>query len=66
MSFENYVRDLFYLKSGAFSDLILKFGEKSWQIHKVLAVCHSDWFQKALTSGLEVRFADRISDLADL
>jgi hypothetical protein len=65
MSFEKYVRDLSYLKSGGFSDLVLKFGEKSWQTHKVLAVCHSEWFRKALTSGLEVIFADKVSDLAD-
>jgi hypothetical protein len=66
MSFEKYVRDLVYLRSGAFSDLVLKFGEKSWQTHKVLAVCHSKWFEKNLTCGMEVRFSDRISDLADL
>lgn len=66
MSFEKYVRDLIYLRSGAFSDLCLKLGEKSWQIHKVLAVCHSKWFEKNLTIGMEVRFADRMLDLADL
>jgi hypothetical protein len=66
MFFEKYVRDLCYLKSGAFSDLVLKVGEKSWQTHKVLAACHSEWFRKALSSGLEVLFADKMSDLADL
>jgi hypothetical protein len=29
MSFEKYVRDLVCLRSGALSDLVLKFGEKS-------------------------------------
>ncbi|KAF9730209.1 hypothetical protein PMIN04_012258 [Paraphaeosphaeria minitans] len=53
MAFKSYVRDLSYLQSGSLSDLTLNFGEKSWQIHKALAVCHSKWFQKALTNGLE-------------
>jgi hypothetical protein len=30
-------------------------GSKTWQIHKPLTICHSKWFQKAFTSGLEVR-----------
>jgi hypothetical protein len=36
------------------SDLTLNFGEKSWQIHKALACCHSKWFQKAVTIGFKV------------
>jgi len=28
--------------------------EKSWQIHKTLACCHSKWFQKAVTGDFEV------------
>lgn len=55
MAYENYVRDLSYLLSGQLSDLTLNFGDKTWQIHKALTVCHSKWFQKALTSGLKVR-----------
>jgi hypothetical protein len=31
----------------------LTFGEKSWQIHKALACCHSIWFQKAVNIGFE-------------
>jgi hypothetical protein len=58
MVFEDYVRDLSYLTSGVLSDLTLEFGDKPWQIHKALAVCHSKWFQKALTVGLEVRISD--------
>ncbi|KAK7178268.1 BTB/POZ domain-containing protein [Paraphaeosphaeria sporulosa] len=53
MAFECYVHDLSYLQSGSLSDLTLNFGEKSWQVHKALAICHSKWFQKALTSGLK-------------
>ncbi|KAH6134222.1 hypothetical protein HBI68_247100 [Parastagonospora nodorum] len=53
MDHENYIRDLSYLLSGKLSDLTLNFGSKTWQIHKALAVCHSKWFQKALTGGLE-------------
>jgi hypothetical protein len=55
MDHENYIRDFSYLLSGKLSDLTLNFGNKTWQIHKALAVCHSKWFQKALTGGLEVR-----------
>lgn len=40
--------------AGNLSDLTLKFGEKSWQIHKALACCHSKWFQKAVTIGFKV------------
>ncbi|KAJ6279022.1 hypothetical protein J3E71DRAFT_368429 [Bipolaris maydis] len=53
MALENYVRDLSYLTSGNLSDLTLNFGEKSWQIHKALACCHSKWFRKAVTIGFE-------------
>jgi hypothetical protein len=66
MSFEKYVGDLAYLRSRAFSDLGLKFREKSWRIHKVLAVCHSKWVEKNLTIGMAVRLADRVLDLTDL
>jgi hypothetical protein len=55
MAYENYVHDLLYLRSGSLSDLTLNFEGKTWQIHKTLAICQSRWFQKALTSGLEVR-----------
>lgn len=54
MAFENYVRDVSYLLSGQLSDLTLNFGQKTWRIHKALTICHSKWFQKALTSGLKV------------
>ncbi|KAF2845648.1 hypothetical protein T440DRAFT_493225 [Plenodomus tracheiphilus IPT5] len=53
MAFEDYVRDISYLLSGNLSDLTLNFGDKTWQIHKALTVCHSKWFQKALTSGFK-------------
>ncbi|KAF1365200.1 hypothetical protein EJ07DRAFT_161285 [Lizonia empirigonia] len=49
MALQNYIRDLSYLLSGKLSDLTLNFGGKTWQIHKALPVCHSKWFQKALT-----------------
>jgi hypothetical protein len=67
MAFENYVRDLSYLISGDLSDLTLNFGGKTWQVHKALAICHSKWFQKALTSGLKVRHCkeNRIRCLTD-
>lgn len=58
MSFEKYVGDLAYLRSGAFSNLELKFRERSWQIHKILAVYHSKWLEKNLTIGMEVRLVD--------
>jgi hypothetical protein len=54
MGVEDYIRDISYLLSGTLSDLTLSFGDKTWRIHKALTVCHSKWFQKALTSGLEV------------
>ncbi|KAF2007552.1 hypothetical protein P154DRAFT_414539, partial [Amniculicola lignicola CBS 123094] len=51
---ENFIHDLSgYLFAGNLSDLTLTFGEKSWQIHKALACCHSTWFQKAVTIGFE-------------
>ena len=59
MAYENYVRDLSYLTSGDLSDLTLNFSDKSWRIHKALMVCHSKWFQKALTGGLVVVHCDR-------
>lgn len=43
-----------YLTTGELSDLILSFGEKSWQIHKALACSHSKWFQKAFTGDFDV------------
>ncbi|OAL01547.1 hypothetical protein IQ06DRAFT_316444 [Phaeosphaeriaceae sp. SRC1lsM3a] len=52
MDHENYIRDLSYLLSGKLSDLTLNFGSKTWHIHKALTMCHSKWFQKALTGGL--------------
>ena len=52
-----------YLIDGNLSDLTLIFGEKSWQIHKALACCHSKWFQKAVTSGFEVCGSSRRSKL---
>ncbi|EDU44795.1 predicted protein [Pyrenophora tritici-repentis Pt-1C-BFP] len=49
MAAENFIRDLSkYLFAGNLSDLTLTFGEKSWQIHKALACCHSTWFEKAV------------------
>ncbi|KAJ6199969.1 hypothetical protein J3E72DRAFT_238593 [Bipolaris maydis] len=53
INLENYVRDLDYLICGNLSDLTLNFGDKSWQIHKALASCHSKWFRKAITIGFE-------------
>ncbi|KAF2457211.1 hypothetical protein BDY21DRAFT_386018 [Lineolata rhizophorae] len=53
MALKNYVHDLSNLKSGNLSDLTLNFGNKSWQIHKALACCHSEWFRKAVTIGFE-------------
>ncbi|CAI6227025.1 unnamed protein product [Periconia digitata] len=61
MSFENYVRDLAYVKSGTFSDLVLELGEKSWQTHRVLAACHSECFRKALTSEFKESHTGSIS-----
>ncbi|KAF1828723.1 hypothetical protein BDW02DRAFT_593086 [Decorospora gaudefroyi] len=55
-----------YLIAGNLSDLTLTFGEKSWQIHKALACCHSTWFQKAesqsgvITLNDDPEFADAI------
>ncbi|KAJ6197805.1 hypothetical protein J3E72DRAFT_419432 [Bipolaris maydis] len=54
MAAENFIHDLSgYLFTGNLSDLTLTFGEKSWQIHKALACCHSTWFQKAVTTGFK-------------
>ncbi|KAF2690381.1 hypothetical protein K458DRAFT_459578 [Lentithecium fluviatile CBS 122367] len=53
MALESFVRDLSSLRTGILSDLVLHFGEKSWNIHRAIACCHSKWFQKALTVGLE-------------
>lgn len=65
MSLENYIRDLSYLLSGDLSDFTLNFESKTWRIHKALTVCHSKWFQKALTGGLEVetQHSSEISNL---
>ncbi|CAN9091547.1 unnamed protein product [Alternaria alternata] len=54
MAAENFILDLSkYLFAGNLSDLTLTFGEKSWQIHKALACCHSTWFEKAVNSGFK-------------
>ncbi|KAH7079102.1 hypothetical protein BKA63DRAFT_531809 [Paraphoma chrysanthemicola] len=54
MAAEDFIHDLSkYLLAGNLSDLTLNFGEKSWQIHKALACCHSVWFQKAVNIGFE-------------
>ncbi|KAF2818317.1 hypothetical protein CC86DRAFT_399334 [Ophiobolus disseminans] len=54
MAAENFIHDLSgYLFAGNLSDLTLNFGEKSWQIHRALACCHSIWFQKAVNIGFE-------------
>ncbi|KAI2481063.1 hypothetical protein Ptr902_08089 [Pyrenophora tritici-repentis] len=67
MAAENFIHDLSeYLFAGNFSDLTLTFGEKSWQIHRALACCHSIWFQKAesrsgvITLNDDPEFADAI------
>ncbi|KAH7078407.1 hypothetical protein FB567DRAFT_135069 [Paraphoma chrysanthemicola] len=54
MAAQDFIHDLSkYLFAGNLSDLTLNFGEKSWQIHKAIACCHSVWFQKAVNIGFE-------------
>ncbi|KAH7410422.1 hypothetical protein DE146DRAFT_742876 [Phaeosphaeria sp. MPI-PUGE-AT-0046c] len=54
MAAKDFIHDLSeYLLVGNLSDLTLIFGEKSWQIHKAIACCHSKWFRNAVKPGFE-------------
>lgn len=43
-----------YLISSHLPDFTLRFGEKTWNIHKAIACSHSQWFRGAVTGGFQV------------
>lgn len=41
------------LRSGLFSDVKVKCGDTTWQLHKNILCTRSQWFEKALTGSFE-------------
>ncbi len=42
------------LQSGLFSDVTVKCGERTWNLHKNILCSRNIWFEKALTGNYEV------------